>query len=130
MNFNRDDYPQIIGTVEIVCSEYDGTFTLVEMPIVETFEINGEQFALHLDLDYYQSRDPDFWWGCAPGKVTATHIGTGFSVCGWGERFGLPERIKEVVKERWESTGYKDLYEFANSKGTIPVRGTIKEVKK
>ena len=127
MNFNRDDYPQIIGTVEIVCSEYDGTFTLVEMPIIETFEINGEQFALHLDLDYFQPPVPEYWEDYPPGDVTVTHIGTGFQACGWFKRSDLAENIKEVVKKKWESTGYKNFQELANSKGAIPVRGTIKK---
>lgn len=124
MNFNRDDYPPIIGTIEIVCGWGEEPLTLVEMPIIETFEINGEQFALHLDLDYFQSLAPEFWEDYPPGDVTVTHIGTGFQVCGWLERSDLTENIKEVVKKKWESTGYKK----ANPKGAVPVRGTVKEV--
>jgi len=123
---NRNDYPPIIGTIEIVGFGKDGEPVPKEMPIIELFEIRGEQFALHLDIDYYGC-DCDFDWADdVPGDVACTHVGTGFTV-GW--EWGSPDYIKAMTNKRWQEHGFCDLYELAKEKGAIPVRGTVIPVK-
>jgi len=117
-------------TIELVAGGFEGVTRLIEVPIVGTFELRGEMFALITDHDYfthvYPASDPDEEEDDCCGELFVTHVGTGCNA-GGSRWFASPEAAKVRVDQLWKEG--VDPYEIAASKGYPKVRGTVVESK-